>query len=95
MSKSRKCFKQNALKIQKLNQGAGFLKKTASYHLKTFRGITMVLKLRGVYIFMPDEGRGFKVAKGVDKIVHRILGKFKVIIQIRVGLPLIFKHRKE
>ena len=47
-------------------------------------------------IFMPDEGRGCKIAKGVVKVVHKILGNFKVIVQMRVGelLP-IAKHRKE
>ena len=33
-------------------------------------------------ILLPDEGRGRKFAKGVVKVVHKMLGNFEVIVQI-------------
>ena len=68
-----------------------------------FRGLTRVLKLGGGSFSCPtkgvaarSKGCGSKVAKGVVKVVHKMLGNFEVIVQIRVGgLPPISKHRKE
>ena len=44
---------------------------------------------------MPGKGRGCKVAKGVVKVVHKILVNFEVIVHIRVHFGFIKKMGTE
>ena len=68
----------------------------ASQSLGSNRSVTSVLGLGRVRILLPDEGHGCKFAKGVVKVVHKILGNFEVIVLIRVGgVPPISERRKE